>query len=94
MNRQIWSRERRKWQIVDVVRGGGEQYTVREIGERIGLKPSRYLRELVAELVAQGLLAYWEYELPSGLPMRVYLDARLLDADGDLQDRPPSALRD
>ena len=93
MNRRIWTRGRRKWQIVEVVRGGGAGYTVREIGDRVGLKPSRYLRELVAELVAQGLLAYWEYELPSGLPMRVYMDAELLDTGG-WDGAPKSALNE
>lgn len=67
-------REQRKRELLEAVLAAGEGVTTREAAVAVGLKPTRYVRDMLTELVNEGKLAVSEYPLPSGWYLLVYMD--------------------
>lgn len=73
-------REQRKSDLLAAVLAAGEGVTTREAAVAVGLKPTRYVRDMLTELVNEGRLAVAEYPLPSGWYVLLYMDPALVTA--------------
>lgn len=66
-----YTHEERSEQILDVL-ARVDWLPMREIANRVGLRKSPYLRDLVQELVIDGLVGCRQETMTNGLPINIY----------------------
>lgn len=75
----MMTREERKQRVAAFVRGAGTYISIAEVAAGVGLRKTPYLRDMLAELCREGVLASFQHEFPNGTTGRMYLDAKLLE---------------
>jgi len=84
----VWSRKCRSDRMDDIVATLAREpfLSIREIGLRLGLKKSPYLREMLIELVGQERIVYEWRDDPGGLRTMVFRVFHHEEVDEDVSD--------